>query len=73
LFFSSRERSCGVFEFTNRGNVRSIRYIDVSSNNGLACDGDRRTSKPNFTLEKLKEERLDITFVADFSSIRPSY
>ncbi|CAD5327329.1 unnamed protein product [Arabidopsis thaliana] len=38
-----------VVEFLNSliaGNVRSIRYIDVSSNNGLACDGDRRTSKP---------------------------
>ncbi|KAL9816722.1 putative F-box domain, leucine-rich repeat domain superfamily, F-box-like domain superfamily [Arabidopsis thaliana] len=72
--FSLQERE--VVEFLNSliaGNVRSIRYIDVSSNNGLACDGDRRTSKPNFTLEKLKEERLDITFVADFPSIRPSY
>ncbi|CAA0394122.1 unnamed protein product [Arabidopsis thaliana] len=47
--FSLQERE--VVEFLNSliaGNVRSIRYIDVSSNNGLACDGDRRTSKPKY-------------------------
>ncbi|CAA0393315.1 unnamed protein product [Arabidopsis thaliana] len=70
--FSLQERE--VVDFLNSliaGNVRSIRYIDVSSNNGLACDGDGRTSIPNFPSEKLKEERSDITFVADFPSIGP--
>ncbi|EFH38411.1 predicted protein [Arabidopsis lyrata subsp. lyrata] len=60
-----------VLKFLNSliaGNFISIQYIDVSSNKGLACDGERRTSKPNFPLEKLKEERSDVTFVAEFPS-----
>ncbi|CAF2056475.1 unnamed protein product [Brassica napus] len=37
---------------------------DVSSGNGLACDGDERTLKPNFPVEKLKEERSNFELVA---------
>ncbi|XP_023636387.1 F-box protein SKIP17 isoform X2 [Capsella rubella] len=59
-----------VLEFCNsllRGNFKSIRRIDVSSNRGLASsDRGKRCNKPNFPLERLEEERSDVTFVADF-------
>ncbi|KAL9285492.1 F-box protein SKIP17 [Arabidopsis thaliana] len=61
-----------VLEFCNSlltGNFKSIRQIDVSSNSGLASsDRGKRCNKPNFPLERLKEERSDVTFVADFPS-----
>ncbi|CAN8237822.1 unnamed protein product [Cochlearia groenlandica] len=60
-----------VSEFCNSllaGDFKSIRHIDVSNNRGLVSDGRKRSHKPNFPLEKLKEERPVVTFVADFSS-----
>ncbi|KAF8046369.1 hypothetical protein N665_3773s0001 [Sinapis alba] len=60
-----------VLEFCNsliKGNFKSIRYIDVSNNRGLVSDDGKRSYKPKFPLEKLKEERLDVTLVADFPS-----
>ncbi|KAF2608811.1 hypothetical protein F2Q68_00044260 [Brassica cretica] len=56
-----------VVEFLNSliaGDFRFIWHIDVSSGNGLACDGDERTLKPNFPVEKLKEERSNFELVA---------
>ncbi|KAG7553185.1 F-box-like domain superfamily [Arabidopsis thaliana x Arabidopsis arenosa] len=64
-----------VVKFLNSiiaGNFISIRYIDVSSDKGLASDGERRTSKPNFPLETLKKKRWDVTFVGDFP-LRPRF
>ncbi|XP_020876314.1 F-box protein At4g02733 isoform X3 [Arabidopsis lyrata subsp. lyrata] len=64
-----------VVKFLNSviaGNFKSIRYIDVSSNNCLASNGSRRTSLPNFPLETLKKKRWDVTFVGDFP-LRPRY
>ncbi|KAL0845724.1 hypothetical protein Bca101_018970 [Brassica carinata] len=58
-----------VLELCNsllEGNFKFIRHIDVSSNNGLVSDDGRRSYKPKFPLEKLKEERPDVTLVADF-------
>ncbi|KAL0712151.1 hypothetical protein Bca4012_019129 [Brassica carinata] len=58
-----------VLAFCNsllEGNFKFIRHIDVSSNNGLVSDDGRRSYKPKFPLEKLKEERPDVTVVADF-------
>ncbi|CAH8273373.1 unnamed protein product [Arabidopsis lyrata] len=64
-----------VVKFLNSviaGNFKSIRYIDVSSNNCLASNGSRRTSLPNFPLETLKKKRWDVTFVGDFP-LRPRF
>ncbi|XP_013628038.1 PREDICTED: F-box protein SKIP17-like isoform X5 [Brassica oleracea var. oleracea] len=58
-----------VLELCNtllKGNFKFIRHIDVSSNNGLVSDDGRRSYKPKFPVEKLKEERPDVTLVADF-------
>ncbi|KAJ0250150.1 F-box protein SKIP17 [Hirschfeldia incana] len=58
-----------VLELCNsllKGNFKFIRHIDVSSNNGLVSDDGRRSYKPKFPGEKLKEERPDVTLVADF-------
>ncbi|KAL0712150.1 hypothetical protein Bca4012_019128 [Brassica carinata] len=58
-----------VLELCNsliKGKFKSIRHIDVSSNNGLVSDDGRRSYKPKFPLEKLKEERPNVTLVADF-------
>ncbi|CAF2125557.1 unnamed protein product [Brassica napus] len=58
-----------VLELCNsllEGNFKFIRHIDVSSNNGLVSDDGRRSYKPKFPVEKLKEERPDVTLVADF-------
>lgn len=58
-----------VLEFLNSliaGDFRFIRHIDVSSGNGLACDGDERTLELNFPVEKLKEERSNFKLVAEF-------
>lgn len=60
-----------VLELCNslmKGNFKFIRHIDVSSNNGLVSDGGvrSRSYNPTFPLEKLKEERPDVTLVADF-------
>uniref|UniRef100_A0A1J3K7V7 F-box protein SKIP17 n=1 Tax=Noccaea caerulescens TaxID=107243 RepID=A0A1J3K7V7_NOCCA len=58
-----------VLELCNsilKGNFKSIRHIDVSNNRGLDVDFGDRSYKPKFPLEKLKEERPDVTFVADF-------
>ncbi|KAL1225109.1 F-box protein SKIP17 [Cardamine amara subsp. amara] len=49
------------------GNFKSIQLIDISSNRWLASDRGKRSNKPNFPLERLKEERSDVTFVADFA------
>ncbi|KFK30881.1 hypothetical protein AALP_AA6G037900 [Arabis alpina] len=59
-----------VLEFCNSlitGDFKSIQHIDVSNNRGLASAGGKRSYKPNFPLEKLKEERPGVNFVADFS------
>ncbi|CAH8331135.1 unnamed protein product [Eruca vesicaria subsp. sativa] len=58
-----------VLELCNsllKGNFKCIRHIDVSSNSGLVSDDGVRSYKPKFPLEKLKEERPDVTLVADF-------
>ncbi|KAF8059325.1 hypothetical protein N665_1232s0005 [Sinapis alba] len=58
-----------VLELCNsliKGNFKSIRHIDVSSNNGLVSDDGVRSYKPKFPLEKLKEERPNVTLVGDF-------
>ncbi|KAJ0250149.1 hypothetical protein HA466_0143350 [Hirschfeldia incana] len=67
-----------VLELCNsliKGNFKSILHIDVSNNRGLVSDNGnlvsdngKRSYKPNFPLEKLKEERSDVTLVADFPS-----
>ncbi|CAN6980722.1 unnamed protein product [Brassica oleracea var. botrytis] len=60
-----------VLELCNsliKGNFKSIRHIDVSNNRGLVSDDGKRSYKPKFPLEKLKEERSDVTLVADFPS-----
>ncbi|KAF8105340.1 hypothetical protein N665_0158s0024 [Sinapis alba] len=65
-----------VLEFLNSliaGDFRFIRHIDVSSGNGLACDGDERTLEPNFPVEKLKEERSNFQLVAEFPSSLQSW
>ncbi|XP_020877409.1 F-box protein SKIP17 [Arabidopsis lyrata subsp. lyrata] len=55
------------------GSFKSIRHIDISSNRGLASsDRGKRCNKPNFPLERLKEERSDVTFVADFPPLPSS-
>ncbi|XP_013722897.2 F-box protein SKIP17 isoform X2 [Brassica napus] len=57
-----------VMELCNsllKGKFKSIRHIDVSSNNELLTNGVR-FYKPELPLKKLKEERSDVTFVADF-------
>ncbi|KAL0845723.1 hypothetical protein Bca101_018969 [Brassica carinata] len=51
-----------------KGKLKSIRHIDVSNNRGLASDVGVRSYNLKFPLEKLKEERSDVTFVADFPS-----
>ncbi|VVB01986.1 unnamed protein product [Arabis nemorensis] len=59
-----------VLEFCNSlltGDFKSIQHIDVSNDRGLASAGGKRSSKPNLPLEKLKEERPGVKFVADFS------
>ncbi|KAF3549059.1 hypothetical protein DY000_02003265 [Brassica cretica] len=64
-----------VLELCNsllKGNFKFIRHIDVSSNNGLVSDDGRRSYKPKFPVEKLKEERPDVTLVADFPLERSS-
>ncbi|CAL9233229.1 unnamed protein product [Arabidopsis halleri] len=65
-----------MLEFCNSlltGNFKFIRHIDVSSNRGLASsDRGKRCNKPNFPLERLKEERSDVTFVADFPPLPSS-
>ncbi|CAF2034936.1 BnaA09g01060D [Brassica napus] len=61
-----------VMELCNsllKGKFKSIRHIDVSSNNGLLTNGVR-FYKPELPLKKLKEERSDVTFVADFPLLR---
>ncbi|KAJ0265042.1 F-box protein SKIP17 [Hirschfeldia incana] len=59
-----------VMELCNsliKGKFKSIRHIDVSSNRGLLSNNGARFYKPDrLPLEKLKEERSDVTFVADF-------
>ncbi|XP_010455912.1 PREDICTED: F-box protein SKIP17 isoform X1 [Camelina sativa] len=59
-----------VLEFCNSilaGNFKSIRHIDVSSNRGLVSSvRGKRCNKPTFPLERLKEEKSDVTFVAEF-------
>ncbi|KAJ4905623.1 Uncharacterized protein Rs2_09281 [Raphanus sativus] len=58
-----------VLELCNsliKGNFKSIRHIDVSNKRGLVSDNGQRSYKPKFPLEKLKEERSDVTLVADF-------
>ncbi|KAL0845728.1 hypothetical protein Bca101_018974 [Brassica carinata] len=60
-----------VLELCNsliKGNFKSIRHIYVSNNRGLVSDDGERTYKPKFPLEKLKEERSNVTLVADFPS-----
>ncbi|KAG2312333.1 hypothetical protein Bca52824_023890 [Brassica carinata] len=49
-----------------KGNTTSIQHIDVSNNDG------RRFYKPKFPVEKLKKERSDVTFAADFPLARSS-
>ncbi|WZZ41520.1 hypothetical protein YC2023_037779 [Brassica napus] len=64
-----------VLELCNsllKGNFKFIRHIDVSSNNGLVSDDGQRSYKPKFPVEKLKEERPDVTLVADFPLERSS-
>ncbi|KAF3549065.1 hypothetical protein DY000_02003263, partial [Brassica cretica] len=51
-----------------KGNLKSIRHIDISNNRGLASADGVRSYNLKFPLEKLKEERSDVTFVADFPS-----
>ncbi|CAH2071900.1 unnamed protein product [Thlaspi arvense] len=60
-----------VSQFLNSlftGNLSFIRHIDVSNIRGLVCDGGKRSKKPNLPLEKLKEERSNVKFMADFTS-----
>ncbi|KAJ0250152.1 hypothetical protein HA466_0143380 [Hirschfeldia incana] len=60
-----------VLQFLNsllKGKLRFIRHIDVSNIRGLVCDGGKRSDKPNFPLEKLKEERPNVKLVAEFST-----
>ncbi|KAJ4874143.1 F-box protein SKIP17 [Raphanus sativus] len=60
-----------VLQFLNSllaGNLKFIRHIDVSNIRGLVCDGGKRSEKPNFPLEKLKEERPNVKLVAEFTS-----
>ncbi|KAL0712144.1 hypothetical protein Bca4012_019122 [Brassica carinata] len=60
-----------VLQFLNSlltGNLRFIRHIDVSNIRGLVCDDGKRSEKPNFPLEKLKEERPNVKLVAEFAS-----
>ncbi|CAH2071906.1 unnamed protein product [Thlaspi arvense] len=62
-----------VLELCNsllKRNFKSIQHIDVSNNSGLISDEGGRCFKPKFPLAKLKEERSDITFVADFPLAR---
>ncbi|KAJ0265043.1 F-box domain-containing protein [Hirschfeldia incana] len=62
-----------VMELCNsliKGKVKSIRHIDVSSNSGLVSHSGERIFRPELPLEKLKEERSDVTFVADFPLVR---
>ncbi|CAA7047122.1 unnamed protein product [Microthlaspi erraticum] len=60
-----------VLQFLNSlftGNLKLLGHIDVSNTRGLRTDGVRRSKNPNFPLEKLKEERPNVKFVADFTS-----
>lgn len=62
-----------VLELCNsliKGKFKSIRHIDVSSNSGILSNNGARIYKPKLPLEKLKEERSDVTFVADFPLVR---
>ncbi|CAH8331105.1 unnamed protein product [Eruca vesicaria subsp. sativa] len=59
-----------VLELCNsliKGNFKSIRHIDVSNNRGLVSDDGKRSYKPKFPLEKLKEARSNVTLVANFA------
>ncbi|CDY66287.1 BnaA03g57270D [Brassica napus] len=61
-----------VLELCNsliKGNFKSIRHIDVSNKRGLVSDDGKRSYKPKFPLQKLKEERSDVTLVAEFPSL----
>ncbi|KAJ4905626.1 F-box protein SKIP17 [Raphanus sativus] len=49
-----------------KGKLKSIRHIDVSNERGLASSDGVRSYNLKFPLEKLKEKRSDVTFVADF-------
>ncbi|KAL0845725.1 hypothetical protein Bca101_018971 [Brassica carinata] len=58
-----------VLELCNsliKGNFKSIRHIDVSSNIGLVSDDGDISYRLKLPLEKLKEERSDVTLVVDF-------
>uniref|UniRef100_M4C9I5 Terpene synthase N-terminal domain-containing protein n=1 Tax=Brassica campestris TaxID=3711 RepID=M4C9I5_BRACM len=60
-----------VLQFLNSlltGKLRFIQNIDVSNTHGLVCEGSKRSDKPNFPLEKLKDERPNVKLVAEFTS-----
>ncbi|XP_033134570.1 F-box protein SKIP17 isoform X4 [Brassica rapa] len=61
LGHSCKESSLKTLIMRNCYNLQE----DVSSNNGLLTNGVR-FYKPELPLKKLKEERSDVTFVADF-------
>ncbi|EFH49076.1 hypothetical protein ARALYDRAFT_911931 [Arabidopsis lyrata subsp. lyrata] len=51
----------------------SVQLTTHRDNRGLASsDRGKRCNKPNFPLERLKEERSDVTFVADFPPLPSS-
>ncbi|KAH0908303.1 hypothetical protein HID58_031624 [Brassica napus] len=65
LGHSCKESSLKTLIMRNCYNLQE----DVSSNNGLLTNGVR-FYKPELPLKKLKEERSDVTFVADFPLLR---